>query len=425
MNMRVIRNSLNENVVRLWNSYSNVINARTSSEKTSRSIGEIWKDRFFTEIVKFVLPTGSITLTASVIVEYRNNNHLTAVADILAFMSIILVVLNKKISIRFKKIFGMCILVAFSIMKITTLYSLMLGTIYLLVFSILATLLFSKRIAYLSVAINALICTGFTVAQMEGFPMHKLNILNSDISNRWTLFTLNIIFVNLLIVSVILYITNGFEKTIEKSEKLSAKLQLEIKEKIARQKLLQESTTHYKSLFFFNPFPILIYDPASLQLLNINKAAINRYGYPKLEFLKMKINVLANCDENEFKGRLQDDYAHQMDTHYDKNGGKIMADIHVSSIKLNGRWVRIAIVRDITAETDYIATIARKRKKMREIAYMQSHIIRNPLSQILGITQLIKAGPMENTDFEQSIKYLIISAEKLDVVVTDIIKQTE
>lgn len=423
--MSVIRNSFNNKLAKLWDSYSNLINDRTRSEKIPLGRSEIWKDKFFTEIVKLILPTGSITLVASLIIEFRDHNHLTAFADIIAFVLIIIVVLSKKISIEWKKLFGLSILVAFSIMKITTLSSLMLGTIYLLTFSVFATLLFNKKVAYLSVLINALICIGFTMAQMKGFPMHKLNMLNSDISNRWMLFTLNIVFVNLLIVSVILHIINGFEKTIEESEKLSSKLQEEIKEKVAHELLLQESATHYKSLFYFNPFPILIYDPSNLQLLNVNKAAIDRYKYPRSEFLNMKINILASCDENEFKSKLQDDHAHQMDTHYDKNGGKIMADIHVSNIKLNGKWVRVAIVRDITAETEYIATIARKRKKMREIAYMQAHVLRNPLSQILGITQLIKAGSMEATDLEKSISYLITSAEKLDVVVSDIIKQTE
>lgn len=419
------RNLLPDSLRNLWNSYSNLIIDRNPSEKKNRSLSEVWKDKFFVQLVKFVLPAGTLTLIASFLVSYQNINYVTAITDVGAFVLVILVVLNKRISIKTKKIFDMSILVTFSLVKIVTLYSLMLGTIYLLVFSVIATLLFSKKAAYLSVGINALICIGSTVLQMEGFPMHKVNISNADISNRWALFTLNIIFVNLVIVSVILYIVDGFEKTIEKTEKLYKKLQLEVSEKISKEKLLKESTTHYKSLFFFNPFPILIYEPDGLRILNVNKAAINRYGYTKQEFLNMAINILANCSEDEFKSKLQDDHAHQMDTHRDKNGKKIMADIHVSNIKLNGSWLRLAIVRDITAETEYIATIARKRKKMREIAYMQAHVIRNPLSQILGITQLLKAGQMEAIDLELSLTHLISSAEELDLVVTDIIKQTE
>ena len=423
--MKVIRTLPNDNLKNLWNSYCNFILDRNPSEKINRNRSEIWKDKFFVQLVKLVLPAGALTLLASLFIGERNVNISTASTDIAAFVLIVCIVLSKGLSIRTKKIIGMAILVTFSLIKMVTLSSLMLGTIYLLVFSVIATLLFNKRAAYLSVVINALICITFTIMQMEGFPMHKVNITNSDISNRWALFTLNIIFVNLVIVSVILYIVDGFERTIEKAERLSTKLQLEISEKIAREKLLKESTTHYKSLFFFNPFPILIYEPSSLRVLNVNKAAISRYGYTKQEFMGMTVNTLANCELDEFRDRLQDDHAHQMDTHTDKHGKKIMADIHVSNIKLNGTWVRLAIVRDITAETEYISTIARKRKKMREIAYMQSHVIRTPLSQILGITQLLKAGPMEALDFELSISHLINSAEELDLVVTDIIKQTE
>lgn len=410
---------------KLWDSYINFIQDRTRSERIDRSRSEIWKDKFFTEIAKFVLPIGLITLTAAVAIEYADGHYKTVLVDVISFIAIVIVIITKKLKIQAKKIFGMAILVAFSLMKISTLYSLTLGTMYLLVFSIIATLLFNKRAAYLSVLINAVICIAFTIGQMEGFPMHKVNISNSDMSSRWALFTLNIIFVNLVIVVVILSITDGFEKAMEKAERLASKLRQEVSEKAIKEKLLQESSTHYRSLFFFNPFPILIYDPVSLRVINVNKAAIQLYGYSKQEFLEININLVANCTEAEFRDKLNNGNAHQVDSHSTKDGAKIMADIHVNSIKLDGRSVRVAIIRDITAETSYMATIARKNKKMREIAYMQSHVIRNPLSQIMGITELLQDGVMDDDDFQKLLSYLINSAKELDLVVTDVIRQTE
>ncbi|SOD13382.1 PAS domain-containing protein [Pedobacter xixiisoli] len=420
----MIQKLSSNHLTKLWSSYSNFIENRTYSEKTNRSQSEIWKDRVFTQIVKFAFPTAVFPLTVSIIIEYFDYNYLTAIVDLVAFLSVVLVVISKKTTIQSKKYFGIAIMIIFSLVKIITLHSLLLGTIYLLLSSVITTLLLNKKAAYLSVALNATICICFTIAQMKGFPMHKLNIYNSDISIRWILFTFNIIFVNSVMVSVIIYITDGFEKTIEKSKRLSAKLKMEVKEKVEREKLLQETTTHYKSLFYLNPFPILIYNPSSLHLLNINKAAINQYRYSKKEFLNMKINNLADCTEVEFKNRLSEDNAHYIGTHIDKTGEKIIADMYVSSIKLDGISVRLAIVRNITAETEYIATIARKKKKMREIAFLQSHVIRKPLSQILGIIELIKAGPIDQKEFEQLLSHLISSTEELDIVVTDIIHQT-
>ncbi len=72
--MSVIRYSLNNSLAKLWNGYSNPINTRTRSKKLPRNRCELWKDKFFTEIVKLILPTGSLTLIASLIIGFRAHN---------------------------------------------------------------------------------------------------------------------------------------------------------------------------------------------------------------------------------------------------------------------------------------------------------------------------------------------------------------
>ncbi len=313
----------------------------------------------------------------------------------------------------------------FSVLKMVTLHSLMFGAIFLLLLSLFITLLFNKKMAYLSVLVNALVCILFGIVWTKAYPLYEPEPLNDGILDKWMLYTFNFVFSNLVMVSVVLYIINGFEKTIQKSEKLYLKLQLEVQEKIAKENLLQESITHYKSLFFFNPLPMLIYEPTTLQLLYVNKSAINCYGYTKRELLEMKVNGLLQCKEEVFRSKIRRDYVHQTDTHFNKNGEHIMVDINASNIKLNGAWVRLAIVRDITQEVEHIAAIENKNKKMEEIAYLQSHVIRNPLSKILGILKLLNAGPVDTVELEQCLAYLMLSAEELDTVVVNIVRQTE
>lgn len=409
----------------LWRRYIVFIHNRTRSEKKDQDRNQIWKDRFFTEIIKFALPTGAISLIASILIECYHNNYLTAIIDFVAFTSIIFVLLHTKIPIRYKKFFGVTVMVLFSVLKIVTLHSLMFGTIFLLLLSIFVTLLFNKKTAYLSVAVNAFICITFNIALIKGFPMHDLDLLNYDIPDRWMLYTFNFVFSNLVMVSIILYIVSGFEKTILKSENLYLKLHQEIQEKIAKENLLQESLTHYKSLFFFNPLPMLIYDPVSLRLLHVNKSAIKCYGYTRKEFFGMKVNYLVQCAEDTFRNKIRKDYVHQKDIHFNKNGQHILVDINASNIRLNGSWVRLAIVRDITAESEYITAIEKKNEKMREIAYLQSHVIRGPLSRILGITNLLRSESIDETELDQFLCYLTHSAQELDSVIANIVKHTE
>lgn len=408
-----------------WRKYTVFINKRTRSNKKDRTRSEIWKDKFFTQIVKFAVPTGIISLISSIIVEYNNDSELTAIIDTVAFVTVIYIMLHKKLSIQFKKLFGSLALVIFATLKIATLNSLLLGTIYLLLLSIIATLLFNKRTAYLSIAVNALICIGFAVAMFLGFQMHRLDMENGNIISRWFLFIFNFTFANLVIVSIIIYIIDGFEKTIEKAELFQLKLKNEISEKIAKELLLRESITHYKSMFLLNPLPMLIYDPNSLEFLQINRSAINCYGYTKREFLAMKINQLLQMDEDSFKNTKQHGSEYQTGKHYHREGNCIIVDINESSIMLNGTSARLSIIRDITAENEYISAIEGKNEKMREIAYLQSHVIRKPLSSILGIINLLDMETIEDPDLKEFLSYLKISADELDVVISKIVKHTE
>ncbi|MBN9286021.1 MULTISPECIES: PAS domain-containing protein [unclassified Flavobacterium] len=409
----------------IWRRYSLFINKRTRTGKKYLNRNEMWKDRFFTQIIKFAIPTGIVSLIVNIVIECSHSSYITAITDLLAFVSIIIVVLHKKLTIRFKKFFGVTVMMLFSIIKIVTLHSLMCGTVFLLLLSVFVTLLFSKKLAYLSVAVNAMICILFGIALFEGFPIHELELAHDNIPYRWILYSFNFIFSNLVMVSIIIYVISGFEKTILKSENLYIKLRQEVQEKVVKENLLQEAVTHYKSLFFFNPLPMIIYHPTTLRLLYVNKSAIHCYGYNKKEFLDMKVNRLLQCDEETFRNKVRRDYVHQRDRHYCKNGNPILVDINASNIRLNGSWVRLAIIRDITSEAAYIAAIEKKNKKMKEIAHLQSHVIRNPLSRIMGIIELLQSDPVAAEELDQLLSYLMQSAQELDTVVASIVKRTE
>lgn len=55
-------------------------------------------------------------------------------------------------------------------------------------------------------------------------------------------------------------------------------------------KLQRESESIYKGFFVFYPRPLWIYNKKTLNFLNVNKAAIDKYGYSKEDFLNMKIS---------------------------------------------------------------------------------------------------------------------------------------
>ncbi|MBD2597545.1 PAS domain-containing protein [Nostoc spongiaeforme FACHB-130] len=49
-------------------------------------------------------------------------------------------------------------------------------------------------------------------------------------------------------------------------------------------------------IFINNPSPIWIYDSQSWQFLNVNAAAISKYGYSKKQFLQMQVTDLYHAE---------------------------------------------------------------------------------------------------------------------------------
>src|SRR5690606_22644471 len=72
---------------------------------------------------------------------------------------------------------------------------------------------------------------------------------------------------------------------------------LERKNYIAR---LNKNKKVYRDLFNFSPQPMWIFDPSTLYFLNVNQAAITKYGYTLEEFMSMTIKDIRPKDQLEF-----------------------------------------------------------------------------------------------------------------------------
>ena len=67
--------------------------------------------------------------------------------------------------------------------------------------------------------------------------------------------------------------------------------------------------------------------------------------------------------------------------------------------------------------------VQHKEKVLRELAFTQSHLVRSPISKILGLISLLESREAdEETRF--IISLLSQSTSELDNIVTDIVKKT-
>jgi PAS domain-containing protein len=85
----------------------------------------------------------------------------------------------------------------------------------------------------------------------------------------------------------------------------------------------------------------------------------------------------------------------------------------------------IGVIKDNTSRIATLESLKLQNQKLRDIAWAQSHLVRGPLSSILGITKIITDDIASDDEKLQLIQHLYESAQELDQVIRDIVTNTE
>ncbi len=197
--------------------------------------------------------------------------------------------------------------------------------------------------------------------------------------------------------------------------------------------LLIESEKRYIELFQLSPLPKLVFELETLRFLDVNEAAIDQYGYTREEFLQMSVEELHLPENRPFSQELLTDLRqatngtmqHSIIMHQKKNGEKIHVEIQSNPVHYNGKNARISAARDITENLNYIAAIEAQNEKLKEISWMQSHIVRAPLARIMALVALIDITDDLPEETKKMMGYLLQSACELDKVIGDITLKTD
>jgi PAS domain S-box-containing protein len=108
-----------------------------------------------------------------------------------------------------------------------------------------------------------------------------------------------------------------------------------------------------QSLFLNHPQAMWIYDLESLQILEVNNAAIEKYGYSREEFLKKSIFDMRPLEDAEkLKKNISEEFSEfQSSTnwrHVKKNGEIIYVDITSHKITFEAKPARLVLINDIS-----------------------------------------------------------------------------
>jgi len=131
--------------------------------------------------------------------------------------------------------------------------------------------------------------------------------------------------------------------------------QRNITEQKKAEELLSASEKQYRYLFNNNPSCIFIWDPATLQIMEVNQAAIELYGYSKKEFLQLTVLDIRPAEEQAkflelVKVIKQHDTYKKTATwrHLNKNKESIFIEISSHNITYNGAKAVLSIGNNVT-----------------------------------------------------------------------------
>lgn len=109
-----------------------------------------------------------------------------------------------------------------------------------------------------------------------------------------------------------------------------------------------------------------------------------------------------------------------------KNEKEISVELIITSAKIEDEDMLIFFVRDISAIKMQLNEIKQKNKKLKEISWLQSHVIRAPLAKVMGLVSLLEEEVAASLTLEQFEIFQLIqkSSNELDDVIKQITEKT-
>ena len=176
-------------------------------------------------------------------------------------------------------------------------------------------------------------------------------------------------------------------------------------------------------------------DPTNTQhvkIVYINEAFTKMTGYSNEDVLNQTSRILQGERTDPAKiERLQKALKQKESCQiemisYKKNGEEFWLNFSVSPVTDDHgevtHWVYIE--RDVTEQRSHTRAIEEQNKQLREIAWMQSHIVRAPLARMMGFLNLVRNQKGNELD-KTLLQYVLEAGSELDGIIRDIVKKSE
>ncbi|MEP6674668.1 MAG: response regulator [Ferruginibacter sp.] len=190
---------------------------------------------------------------------------------------------------------------------------------------------------------------------------------------------------------------------------------------------LEESEKKYSNLFHLSPQPMWVYDTETYRFIQVNKAAVEHYGYSEEEFLQLTImDISAEQDHDKTRdtikrmsGRKEGMFSGRF-RHHKKSKEEMDVDIYSTPITLNDKIYRSVIAIDVTEKILGEHKITRAIIKTQEDeryeigAELHDNVCQLLASSQMSLSMLQRLLPASaEPTFDQSKEYIKMALEEI------------
>lgn len=186
-------------------------------------------------------------------------------------------------------------------------------------------------------------------------------------------------------------------------------------------KKLRANLNSFLGLFQENPNAMWIYNTTNLQFLAVNDAAVAKYCYSKEEFLNLKLTDISINYEQE---KIINSEIINNPLFFDSGVWQLKKKDHTNlyvrqlshSIIFKNQKCNLTLTEDLT-------NVINQGKRLRNIAFKNSHELRKPVANIIGLIQVIDKNTLSKEN-AQIIEYIEKSTQELDDIILSIAQES-
>lgn len=177
-----------------------------------------------------------------------------------------------------------------------------------------------------------------------------------------------------------------------------------------------------RTTFDIFPAPAILLDLNSEKIQEVNLAAQRLLEFNSEDLKGVDLEQIASpMDRVIFKKYLTDkEFAIPQVFYLLKSSGqKIIAEFSGTLIDTNKENLLLLHFRDITEHLNKSAQLEIQKKRLREVSYIQSHLLRAPIARLLALASALEDKSLEEKERILYMKSVAQSAQELDFIVRE------